>query len=76
MSKELHDIDKLYSSMIRIIREFPPNIPKTMYCARFYDNEIFFEELFSFQDSCYRKIYVLFQCPTTAPFLTVYLLYV
>ncbi|KAI7906510.1 uncharacterized protein BX663DRAFT_427493, partial [Cokeromyces recurvatus] len=65
INKEAYDINKLYSNMISIIADLPDNISKTMFCARFYDDNIYFEELFAFEESYFRKIRMSFCCSTT-----------
>ncbi|KAI9274151.1 hypothetical protein EDC94DRAFT_121087 [Helicostylum pulchrum] len=54
-TKEKSDTTKLYKNMKKIIKNLPDNIPKRVYCVRFFDSSLFFEELFMFENKFYRN---------------------
>ncbi|KAI8330396.1 hypothetical protein EDC96DRAFT_548954 [Choanephora cucurbitarum] len=69
LTKERHDIKKLYSKIIDVISQYPPNIRKSSFCIRFYENTIFFEELSVYKKAMFRIQHVAVRIPTTVRLL-------
>ncbi|KAG1493987.1 hypothetical protein G6F47_007703 [Rhizopus delemar] len=63
--KEGCDISKLYSKMVDTIKDLPSVVSKEMYCVRFFDNQIYSEQLIEHHDTKFRNICVSLICPTS-----------
>ncbi|KAG1166478.1 hypothetical protein G6F36_012928 [Rhizopus arrhizus] len=73
INKESSDINKLYLNMMNVIAGLPANVFKKTFCACFYDDKIYFEELFIHKQKYYRKTHTSFRCPTTPRLLIEYI---
>ncbi|KAG1289377.1 hypothetical protein G6F65_000201 [Rhizopus arrhizus] len=60
--KNSKDIEKLYSSMIKVMKDAKTN---RMFCMRCYGHYIYFEKLLIFDDTMYRKIDATMEIPNT-----------
>ncbi|RCH88287.1 hypothetical protein CU097_011211 [Rhizopus azygosporus] len=52
-----------------LLLNLPDTIPKKMFCVRFFDPLIFFEELFMLKGNFYKVIHATFVYPTTPQLL-------
>ncbi|KAI9242998.1 hypothetical protein EDC94DRAFT_591216 [Helicostylum pulchrum] len=64
-TKEKSDTTKLYKNMKKIIINLPDNIPKRIYCVRFF-------ELFMLENKFYRNEHAKIVCPTTLELMKKY----
>ncbi|EPB82400.1 hypothetical protein HMPREF1544_10858, partial [Mucor circinelloides 1006PhL] len=60
--KNSKDTEKLYSSMIKVMKDAKTN---RMFCMRCYGHYIYFEKLLIFDDTMYRKIDATMEIPNT-----------
>ncbi|CEP10658.1 hypothetical protein [Parasitella parasitica] len=60
--KNSKDIEKLYSSMIKVMKDAKTD---RMFCVRCYGHYIYFEKLLIFDDTMYRKIDATMEIPNT-----------
>ncbi|OAD04724.1 hypothetical protein MUCCIDRAFT_79825 [Mucor lusitanicus CBS 277.49] len=65
MTKECRDVFKLYTKMIELIRSYPDTAKKHVFCIRFYENTMFFEELTVYEETLFRIEHAAVIAPRT-----------
>ncbi|CAO3644771.1 unnamed protein product [Cunninghamella blakesleeana] len=73
-SKEKNDITKIYKNLLTMLKTIPNNVDQHVFCARYYDNSIYFEQLHYHNNMYIRNQCASFICPTTPRLLIHYIM--